>query len=226
MRWLNTWVVSTNLKPKRGGLWSPFLMLLLCFSLHAEPPILVGQHYIDLAPKQAAPQPLSAVRVDHWFWYGCASCRLFAEKNVAMQAMDVVWHSHPAQLRADWYFHAKAYYLAGQQINAEALQQALFAQINQAPESLITLDELVHWFSEHGLKPEEVEEQLTSPWLNETLRNDRDLQQQWSLRGVPALIIDQRYLVDAGMVSSMEEFIRVGQFLLDKARQQRQVATP
>lgn len=195
-------------------------MLFSC-SLWAQDPWQEGVHYKDLSPEQAQVTTQGPVQVQHWFWYGCASCTVFARQLPDLKAPDLSWQALPAQLRPNWYFHAKAYYVASTQANAPQLEQALFQTLNEDSTALADQDAVLDWFVARGLSRDEVHHQMTSPLLNQKLKADLALQQKWQIRGVPALVIDNRYLVDAGMVHSLEEFLSVTQFLLQQARQNR-----
>ena len=223
MLWLNTLVASINRVFAQGGLLkSPLLLLfLLSFFSKAQGTFQAGTHYLELSSEQAQVETVQPIQVQHWFWYGCPSCALFAQKLPLLQAKDLEWQTYPAQLRNHWYFHAKAYHFASQQDNAAELEQALFETLNQNGQALADQESLQGWFASQGEDADLVADKTTSPLLNQQLAQELALQNKWPIRGVPAVVIDDRYLVDASMVKSLDEFVAVIQFLLQQARQNR-----
>lgn len=187
----------------------------------AQEAFIAGTHYQELALEQTQVETDSQIQVQHWFWYGCPSCTLFARELPKLKADDLQWQSYPARLRPHWYFHAKAYHFAIQQENAAELEQALYAALNENGNALSDQEALESWFETQGIEPDLVADRTTSPLLNQKLAKELKLQQKLQIKGVPALVIDGRYLVDASMVKSLDEFLAVTQFLLQQARQDR-----
>ncbi|GGA63371.1 thiol:disulfide interchange protein DsbA [Neiella marina] len=225
MRCQNTSVACINRSVPKGGLWSPLVLLLVSLftaSTSAIEPYQAGTHYRQIGDGQVSTE--QAIAVDYWFWLGCASCQVFEQRLAELEAADLQWRQIPAQLRPHWYFHAKAFLVAQQQPQAERLLAGLSQQLVNEPESLTDIDSVVTWFVEQGVDVTSAEQQLLSPLLNEQIDSNLLLQQQLAIRGVPTLVIGNQYLVDAGMVQSVEEFIGVAKYLLDVLRQHREEA--
>lgn len=182
---------------------------------------MAGTHYQELSPEQALVETESPIKVLHWFWYGCPSCMLFTQQLEGLNADDLDWQTYPVRLRTHWYFHAKAYHVAAKQENAEALNQELYRTLSQDESALSDQGAVLDWFEQQGVERELVADQMTSPLLNLKLADELALQHKWHIKGVPAVVVDERYLVDASMVNSLEEFVAVIQFLLQQARQNR-----
>nr|WP_224745715.1 DsbA family protein [Neiella litorisoli] len=181
-----------------------------------------GTHYRQIGNGQVGQG--ATIAIDYWFWFGCASCQLFEQRLTQLQSADTEWRHIPAQLRPHWYFHAKAFYLAEQQPQADQLISQLRQQLIDDPQGLSDIDSLIAWFVERGVDVNVAEQQLMSPLLNQQIDANLTKQQHLQIRGVPTVVIGNQYLVDAGMVQSVEEFIGVTQYLLAVLRQHREEA--
>ncbi|MBW8190071.1 DsbA family protein [Neiella marina] len=214
-----------RLIPLKGGVASPLLLIicLLSWPVKAIESFQAGTHYRVLV-SELQNTPEQAIELEYWFWFGCASCQLFNQNLPRLQAEDTAWQQIPAQLRSSWYFHAKGFYVAQQQPQAEQLLAQLEQTLAADPTSLSDIDSLTAWFVEQGVELNTAEQQLLSPLLNEQLEQQVARQQALEIRGVPTLIIGGQYLIDAGMVSSLEEYLAVAEYLLGLVRQQREEA--
>lgn len=203
----------------------PLLLVLamLTMPVKAAEPFQAGTHYRVLTT-ELQNTPEQNIELEYWFWFGCASCQLFEQHLVRLQSEDTVWQQIPAQLRDNWYFHAKAYFVAVQQPQAEQLLEQMKLTLAENPTALTDINSLTAWFVEQGVELATVEQQLLSPLLNEQLEQLVEQQQALAIRGVPTLIIGNQYLVDAGMVSSIEQYMAVAEYLLSIIRQQREEA--
>lgn len=223
MRFRNILAAYINNHSRKGGLWSPFLILLM---LVIQPAVAVdafqvGQDYRVTSQPLSEAVLKSPVKVRQWFWYGCASCASFDEQYSQLKAPDVDWQRIPAQLRLNWYFHAKAFYVTSKLEGAEALDDALFDMLASEPGAISDQKSLIQWLVAQGIDAEAAEREVTSPIVNQQLNADERLQESIELRGVPTLVIDDYYIVDASMVRSLEQYMAVTEFLLVRARQAR-----
>ncbi len=222
MRSLNISVAYIKIFSLTGGRWSPFLALFLVAmscGIQADD-YQEGVHYRQLE-KEAAPVVQGPVEVEQWFWYGCASCAALYPLQSQFPAGDLIWVRRPAQLRYDWYFPAKAYHLVSAMSERESLERELYRTMVQNADALSSEEKLVSWMAQHGVDEDDAQEEITSPLMNQLLAEELTRQRELQLRGVPAVVIDGRYLVDAGMVRSQAEFVDVVRHLIEMARQSR-----
>lgn len=164
--------------------------------------------------------PSSSPEVTVFFWYGCKACQqLSASLNAFQQRHPQLAIRYvPAQLRTNWYWGAKAFYSAQRLPHSNTLHQALY-QANW--QQLTTHKQLSDWFIQQGVPAEQVETVIYSPLLNQQLDKD-NAQYRYPLKGVPSLIVNNQYLIDASMVSDAQQMLDVVGHLLqqDQIRQE------
>lgn len=190
------------------------LMMLTSLPLSAAAFVPVpGQHYRIL---DQVPAHVSAHGVTELFWYGCDHCRQFhyASTMLRQQHSGLEWHYLPAVLRPTWRRHAKIHYVIAAQPQFSTLHEALYEKLAEDPSAFDGDGELQSWLSGYGANVTDLSGQLSDYRLNAQLKQDLETLESVSLRGVPALIIGGRYLVDASMVSDMGQYMATLSHLL------------
>lgn len=160
--------------------------------------------------------PSSSPEITLFFWYGCKACQQLSASLNALQQdhPQLAIRYVPAQLRANWYWGAKAFYSAQRLPHSNTLHQALYRADWQ---QLTTHKQLSDWFIQQGAPAEQVETVIYSPLLNQQLDND-NAQYHYPLKGVPSLIVNNQYLIDASMVSGPQQMLDVVGHLLKQAQ--------
>lgn len=186
----------------------------------ASADIMAGKDYRQLSNSI----PLSdngTITVEQWVWPGCAACNMITglQQSVAADG-DVDWLILPAVMRNDWFWHAKLM-LAIQDLQRLALMPLLMLQVSREPNSLTSLQAAQQWLIDQGITQDVAEREITSPVLNQQLKVLQQRQQQLGLRGVPAVVVDGRYVVDAGMANTAERFREIVAFLINKVQQEQ-----
>lgn len=172
-----------------------------------------GEHYQIL---KQTPEGVSAQGVTELFWYGCEHCRQFhyASAMLRQEQTELEWHYLPVVMRPAWRRHAKIHYLLADQPQFVTLHDALYERLAEDPASLDEDDALASWLTGYGVVLEDMAGRLSDFRLNARLKQDQQLIQSLSLRGVPALIIGGRYLMDASMVADMGQYMATLNHLL------------
>jgi len=185
-----------------------------------------GVHYQPL--KKA--QPVSTgdkVEVLELFWYGCPHCYDFEpyiqkwQKNMP-EAADYV--GLPAVFRKSWEFHARSFY------TFEALgimdkahvdffdaihRDRKFGKGDQNPKKLGA------WAAQYGVTAEAVEEAYSSFAVDTKVRQAKASLGGYEVTGVPAIIVDGKYRTSGSMAGSLDELLKVIDFLVAKAAAER-----
>lgn len=199
------------------------LMLLASTSLMANP--MAGVEYNTTAQTIPTDNP-AKIEVTELFWYGCGHCnslepQLHAWANKLPE--DVVFKRVPGLPRPDWAPMAKAYYAMETLGVLEKLHNKLFDAIHKQ-KTLNPTDETaaINWVSkEGGLDKKKVQEAFNSFSNNTKLNRAAQTFRTSGATGVPALIIDGKYITSSSMAGGNIQLLKVADFLIAKARAEK-----
>lgn len=167
----------------------------------------------DVVAKPGRVDKPGMIEVREFFWYGCPHCfRL--EPHVAAwlktKPADVNFVRTPAALNPVWEQNARAYYTAEILGIAEKAHAPLFQAINVGKQRLFDQDSLVRFYSGFGANPENFKNLFNSFAVSGKVAQGKNLAQQYQLEGVPALVVNGKYVVkgeDARVLVTVNELI-------------------
>ena len=183
-----------------------------------------GEHY------EVLPEPLETrvdegqIAVTEAFWYGCPHCYNLEEPLnawVAEQPEDVSFRRMPATMGGDWNTHAFAFYAAQQLGILDDLHDDFFHAIHEEGRSLNDADAIAAFFSDYGVSEEDAKEALGSFGVKGEVNQAHARMRQMRLMGVPALIVDGRYLVTPSSAGSLANMPQIAGALVEKVRTER-----
>jgi thiol:disulfide interchange protein DsbA len=185
-------------------------MLLPALSTAAD--FAEGQHYRRIETPQPTSSP-DKVEVVELFWYGCPHCfRLEPTMNRwVAEGMpgNVQFVRMPAVLNPAWTVHARAYY-AGEQLGvADRLHEDLFAAIHVQGRRLSTPDSLADFYAEHGVDRDAFMRAFKSFAVDAKLRRAAELGRGYGARGVPAVVVNGKYLTSVSLAGGQQELVEV-----------------
>ncbi|MDC8805164.1 thiol:disulfide interchange protein DsbA/DsbL [Halomonas pacifica] len=187
-------------------------------------PLVEGEHYEVLVNPVATVVEADQIEVTEAFWYGCPHCyRLQSSLADWYPTLDddvSVVHL-PATMGGDWNTHAGVFYAADDLGILEEVHAEIFDAIHQQGERLTDTDEVAAFFAEHGVDEAEAREALTSFGVRSQVNQAHARMRAMRLMGVPALVIDGRYLVSPSSAGSLENMPQIAEALIDKVRQER-----
>ena len=193
-------------------------------SLVSAAPLVEGEHYTVLENPVETRVEDGHVAVTEAFWYGCPHCYDLEEPLnawVAEQPEDVVFQRMPATMGGDWNTHAFAFYAAEQLGILEELHDDFFHAIHEEGRRLTSEDAIAAFFSDYGVSEEEAREALASFGVKSQVNQAHARMRQMQLMGVPALIVDGRYLVSPSTAGSLGNMPQIAGALVDKVREER-----
>jgi len=170
----------------------------------------------------AAPVPTvdaSKVEVVELFWYGCPHCyRLEPDlKNwLKNKPANVVFVRVPAVFRPIWAFHAKVYYTAEVLGVLDKVHDAMFNAMHVQRRKMATVDEVKALFAQYGVTSEKFDNAFNSFAVDAKVRRATDLTQRYGLEGVPALVINGKYVTDGVMAHGHNGMLQVTDYLISK----------
>lgn len=186
--------------------------------------LVEGQHYTLLESPVATQVDEDQIEVTEAFWFGCPHCyRLQTSVNEWYETLDddVSIVKMPATMGGDWNTHATAFYAAQSLGIEEELHQDFFDAIHQDGRSLTEADDIADFFSDYGVSEEEAQKALTAFSVRSEVNKANSRMRDMRLMGVPALIVDGRYVVSPQSAGSLENMPQIADALIDKVRSER-----
>jgi protein dithiol oxidoreductase (disulfide-forming) len=204
------------------SLLTALLMLVSSIAI-AEPQS--GFEYMQT--QQAIPTESPAkIEVVELFWYGCPHCHQLEPRLMAWVKKlpgDVVFRRVPGIARPDWTAGGRAFYAMEALGVAEKLHAPLFDAIHKQ-RSVKPNDDpaLIDWITKQGgLDRKKVEEAYNSFSVNTKVMRATQVFRASGATGVPALIIDGKYLTSSSLAGGNEEALKVADYLIEKARKEK-----
>ena len=170
------------------------------------------------------PQPTSdpdRVEVVEVFWYGCPHCHRFQaylEPWLETLPSHVRFVRMPAVFDEVWEVHARAYYIAAALGVLGDLHREIFAAIHGEGRRLATMDAVRAFFAEHGVDGSEFDAAARSFSVQSGVQRSLVMQSRYGLRGVPALIVNGRYLVSGSTAGSLPKALEAADALIARER--------
>lgn len=194
-------------------------------SLAAADNLVEGQHY-EMLPEPVETQvEEDQIEVTEVFWYGCPHCYDLEEPLnawVAEQPDDVVFRRMPATMGGDWNTHAVMFYAAEELGVREEAHDDIFDAIHQDGQKLNSADSIAKFLSQYDVSEDEARQALDAFGVKAKVNQAHARMRTMRLMGVPALVIDGRYLVTPSSAGSLDNMPQVADALVERVRQERQ----
>lgn len=179
-----------------------------------------GQDYAEVEPAQPTENP-GKIEVMEIFWYGCPHCYDFEpplQEWVDNKPDDVAFLRLPAVLNRQWEVHARAYYTAEALGVLDDIHKPLFEALHEHNRNLGDDDAVAAFFAEHGVSAETYLSTARSFAVENKMRRAAILPRRYGITGVPAVIVNGKYRIDARMAQSWDHFIDTIEYLVRKER--------
>ncbi|WP_445011006.1 thiol:disulfide interchange protein DsbA/DsbL [Vreelandella stevensii] len=186
--------------------------------------LVEGQHYTLLASPVATQVEEDQIEVTEAFWFGCPHCyRLQEHVNdwYATLEDDVSVIHMPATMGGDWNTHATAFYAAQSLGIEEEMHGDFFDAIHQDGRSLTDPDDIAEFFANYGVSEEEARQALSAFSVRSDVNKANSRMREMRLMGVPAIVVDGRYVVSPQTAGSLENMPRIADALVEKVRNER-----
>lgn len=190
--------------------FSVSLFMFACLSFAA------GQGYENLKAAQPTQDP-DKVEVIEFFWYGCPHCYQFEPEIVAWKATlpkNVSFIRQPAVFNELWGKHAKAFFTAEVLGVADKVHADFFHAIQVKQEKLSSEEDLAAFFVAHGIDEVAFHDAYNSFIVDTKMRQAKAMGPRYGITGVPALVVNGKYLVNGrsagdkgGMIKVVNELI-------------------
>ena len=204
------------------SLFAAFLMLFATAACAEPQP---GFEYMQTPQALPTDNP-AKIEVIELFWYGCPHCYQLDPTLTAWvkkQGKDVEFKRVPGIARPDWAPAAKAYYAMDALGATEKLHMALFEAVHKQRTVKPSDDAgMIDWIARQGgFDRKKVDEAYNSFSVNTKVMRASQIFRASGATGVPALIIEGRYLTSSTMAGGNDEALKVADYLIEKARQEK-----
>jgi thiol:disulfide interchange protein DsbA len=193
-----------------------FVSLILSTQAMAQLAYNEGVDYQLVTPAVKTGNPDKVV-VTEMFWYGCPHCfRLepYIERWSANLPDSVVFEQVPSIINPRWADHARTFYSLEQMGKQKELHSKIFDAIHIKRQRLDGLDSISAFVSEQGVDKEKFRQTFNSFAVDSLLRKNLKIERKYGHNGVPAVVVNGKYLTSGSMAGSNERLIQVINFLV------------
>lgn len=202
-----------------------FLSLIVSAGLFAQAAIAAewGKDYSPISP----PQPVETgknIEVLEIFYYGCPHCfhlEPLITPWVKRLPKDVTFRRMPGIFHDSWLPLAKAYYALEATKELDRLHLELFKAFHEKKADLKTDEAIIDWAAKQGADRNKFSNAFNSFAVQNKALRAKQLTKSYGITGVPALIVDGKFLTSASMTGSHEAMMPVLDQLIVQARQER-----
>jgi thiol:disulfide interchange protein DsbA len=195
------------------------LVSLPVFAMAAE--YQAGTHYIVL-DKPIKSSNTEKIVVNEFFGYTCPHCNGFEpqlHKWASAQTDDVSFMPIPVIFGRSWEPYAKAYFVGLNLGVLEQTHQAMYDAIHIDERKMTNRQALAAFFAEHGVSQADFDSAYDSFDLQNKIRQGNRLAAQSQITGVPSMLVNGKYMVNATLAGSSEGMLAVVDYLVDLENQ-------
>ena len=197
-----------------------WMFFLLFFSCAQAEEFVAGRHYEILDSPSVTRDP-SKVEVVEVFWFGCNHCyaleyNILPWKKTLPKDVDF-WKSH-ATWNPTLKIHARLFYSAKALGIEDKIIPAAFTAIQREGRFLTGSSELEYFFRGFGVDKEKYLSVSNSFGVNNAVKQADKRMRQWSITGVPTLIVNGKYKVSGTREVGTDKLLDVVDFLIEKEK--------
>ena len=186
-----------------------------------QAPYKEGVHYVKLAAP-ATTQDADKTEVAELFWYGCGHC--FSLEPIISEwkktlPQDAYFRPVPAFFGGVWNTHGQLYYTLESMNKLEDTHQAVFQAIHNEKKRLATQEEIIEFLEPYGIDEKAFERAWSSMGVRAKMAQAERLSKAYRATGVPTLVVNGKYRIEAAMVGGFEEMLKVAEYLVEQERQ-------
>ena len=178
-----------------------------------------GEDYTLITPAQPGGSD-GKVQVVEMFWYGCPHCYEFEpmlrdwEKN---KSTNVEFIRIPTIFNNPrWQLHAGAYYTAEVLGVMDKFHTPFFDAIHARNQRMGSKEEIREFFAGIGVDNKTFDETFDSFAVQAKVRRAADLTRKYGITGVPAMVVNGKYVADGPKAKSYENMLRIVNALVEK----------
>ena len=203
------------------------LLLLVSLGLAAvsgaRADIVEGRDYTVL-PEPRPTQSGKNIEVLEFFWYGCPHCydlHPLIKAWLKKMPKDVSFRYIPAVFRANWIAGTKTFYALEALGVRDKLHDKVYDAIHLDKIDLSKEDVLFDWMAKQGMERQKFIDAYNSFSVQNQATRSTQMSKDYNLSGVPAVVVDGRYLTSGKMGGTPQDTIRTLEELIVKVRKER-----
>jgi thiol:disulfide interchange protein DsbA len=182
----------------------------------AADPFVAGKDYTVLS-NPGTVEKAGQIEVREFFWYGCPHCfklEPFVANWLKTKPADVNFVRTPAAMNPVWEQNARGYYAVDLMGLTEKVHKPLFDTINLNNQRLFDQNSLANFYKNYGVDTAKFNGMFNSFAVSGKIAQSKQLAQKYQLDGVPALVINGKYVVKG----ESQKVVDVANFLINKER--------
>ena len=197
---------------------------LLALALPAQAQLAAGVDFAEIKPALQVDNP-ARIEVVEYFAYACPHCsdlNPLVKKWAAKLPADVAFKRIPVSFNSPFYqLMAKLFYTLDAIGEMERLDAAAFDAIHVKGLKLIDEKSVQEWAVSQGVDAKKFSDAFKSFSTDSNVKRTDQLSRAAKIPGVPALVVDGRYLVVGKNVKNHDELLALTEKVIDKARTER-----
>ena len=180
---------------------------LAAMPAHAQNKPQAGKDYAVLDTRAPVDTPADKVEVIEFFWYGCPHCYKVEPAVKAWlptKAKDANFIRLPAQWAPAMVQHQKMALSLQALKKSDAIEPKVFQAIQEQGRGLDSADKITAFMVENGIDESTWEQTFNSFNINTEVAKADALFKAYGLQGVPAFIVNGKYLVQGTSARSLQ----------------------
>ncbi|VAW62896.1 Periplasmic thiol:disulfide interchange protein DsbA [hydrothermal vent metagenome] len=181
-------------------------------------------HYKRVPSTQSEGSSSGRVKVVEMFFYACPHCNKLdptLDKWLKTKSKNIEFKRVPAIIGPTWSIQARAFYVAQKLGIEDKIRKKLFKSIHDDGKQYYNEYTMMKFFSEQGVDPDKFLELYESKEVSEKAGMARELTVKYGIRGVPAIIVNNKYYTATYFTKNHEELLDVVDFLIEKEEKEQ-----
>jgi len=217
-------IKEISLKTKMTGWLVAITLTLLSFALPAQAQLVLGRDYVAIEPAQLTDNP-ARIEVIEFFSYACPHCSDLHPhiiKWAAKLPSDVEFKRVPVGFNSPFYqLMARLYYALEAIGEQQKLDSAVFHALHEKGLKLIDEKSIAEWVTAQGVDAKTFHDAFNSFGVISKAKRADQMAQGAKITGVPAIVIDGRYLLIGKEVKTHADQLALADKVIDKRRAER-----
>lgn len=163
--------------------------------------------------------PKGKILIQEMFWYGCPHCFHLEPHLVAWRKTlpaNVDFEPYAVPISPGWVPLTRAFFAAKFMGVLERTHDAVFNDIHVKNMRPITEDQIADMYADLGVNRDQFIQMYNSFGVDNAVRQAGNIAQQAGVHGVPAILINGKYLLDGEMLGSNEAMLPVADAFIAK----------
>ena len=209
---------------KRISGWLATLTVVLFATVLPASAQTLGRDYVAITPVQATDNP-ALIEVIEFFSYGCPHCSEFhptISKWSAKLPSDVAFKRVPVSFgRAQWGALSRLFYALEATGDLAKLDGAVFHALHEKGLKLYDDKSIAEWVTAQGVDAKKFDDAYKSFGVISKGKRGDQLAQGSKIQGVPALVVDGKYLLVNEGIKDYSELVARADKVIEKVRVER-----